>query len=97
MQRSQSGVLIWLPVNRNGKQPGQADLYGHLLFWPEFDGQSQVIINGNPNVSSYDPVTGAELWSQPGVSGDVAPSPAVNSRFVYAVTDYAKLDCHEAG
>jgi outer membrane protein assembly factor BamB len=55
------------------------------------DGQTQVIINGNPNVSSYDPTTGAELWSQPGVSGDVAPSPAVNSRFVYVVTDYAKL------
>jgi outer membrane protein assembly factor BamB len=55
------------------------------------DGQLQVIINGNPNVSSYDPANGVELWSQPGVSGDVAPSLAVNSRFVYAVTDYAKL------
>ncbi|MGD0581673.1 MAG: PQQ-binding-like beta-propeller repeat protein [Bacteroidales bacterium] len=62
-----------------------------------FDGQSQVILNGNPNVSSYDPVTGAELWSQPGVSGDVAPSPAVNSRFVYAVTDYAKLIAMKPG
>ncbi len=61
------------------------------------DGQSQVIINGNPNVSSYDPVTGAELWSQPGVSGDVAPSLAVNSRFVYAVTDYAKLVAMKLG
>ncbi len=55
------------------------------------DGHTQVIINGNPNVSAYDPSTGAELWSLPGVSGDVAPSPAVNSRFIYVVTDYAKL------
>jgi outer membrane protein assembly factor BamB len=56
-----------------------------------FEGKTQVIINGNPNVSAYDPVTGGELWSLPGVTGDVAPSPGVNSRLVYAVTDYAKL------
>jgi len=53
-----------------------------------FDGQPQVLVNGNPNVSSYDPVTGKELWSLPGVSGDVAPSLAVNSSFVYAAVDY---------
>ena len=56
-----------------------------------FEGNTQVIINGNPNVSAYNPVTGEELWSQPGVTGDVAPSPAVNSKMVYAVTDYAQL------
>lgn len=56
-----------------------------------FDGQPQILINGNPEVSSYDPVTGNELWSQPGVSGDVAPSLAANSKLVYAVTDYYKL------
>jgi outer membrane protein assembly factor BamB len=56
-----------------------------------FDNQPQVIINGNPNVSSYDPVTGKELWSLPGVTGDVVPSLAVNSKMVYAVTDYARL------
>jgi outer membrane protein assembly factor BamB len=57
----------------------------------DFDGQSQIIINGNPNVSAYEPETGKELWSQTGVSGDVVPSVAVNSKMVYAVTDYAKL------
>jgi outer membrane protein assembly factor BamB len=56
-----------------------------------FDGQPQIIINGNPNVSSYDPLTGKELWSQEGVTGDVVPSVAVNSKMVFAVTDYAKL------
>jgi outer membrane protein assembly factor BamB len=49
------------------------------------------MINGNPNVSSFDPVTGKELWSLPGVSGDVATSLAVNSKLVYAVADYYKL------
>ena len=56
-----------------------------------FDGTPQIIINGNPEVTAYDPVTGKELWSVECMSGDVAPSAAVNSRFVYAVTDYAKL------
>jgi outer membrane protein assembly factor BamB len=49
------------------------------------------MINGNPDVSSYDPVSGAELWKLPGVSGDVAPSLAVNSKTVFAVTDYSKI------
>jgi outer membrane protein assembly factor BamB len=56
-----------------------------------FDGEPQLLINGNPNVSSYDPVNGNELWSLPGVSGDVVPGLAVNSKMVYAVTDYYKL------
>ena len=56
-----------------------------------FDGKTQVIINGNPNVSGYDASTGAELWSLQGVNGDVAPSAAVNSKLVYAVTDYSRL------
>jgi outer membrane protein assembly factor BamB len=56
-----------------------------------FDGQPQILINGNPNVSSYDPVEGKELWSLPGVSGDVATSLAVNSTMVYAVADYFNI------
>jgi outer membrane protein assembly factor BamB len=56
-----------------------------------FEGQPQIIINGNPNVSSYDPVLGTELWSLPGVSGDVATSPAVNSKMVYVVADYYNI------
>ncbi|MCU0461193.1 MAG: PQQ-binding-like beta-propeller repeat protein [Bacteroidales bacterium] len=53
-----------------------------------FNGEPLVLINGNPNVSAYDPVTGKELWSLPGVSGDVAPSVAVNSKMVFTATDY---------
>jgi outer membrane protein assembly factor BamB len=49
------------------------------------------LINGNPNVSSYDPLSGKELWSLPGVSGDVAPSLAVNSKMVYTALDYYKI------
>jgi len=56
-----------------------------------YDGQPQVIINGDPDVSSYDPLTGKELWRTKGVSNDVTPSPAVNSKFVFIVQNYAKL------
>ena len=43
------------------------------------------------NVAGYDAVTGKQLWSVECMSGDVAPSVAVNSTMVYSVTDYAKL------
>ncbi len=56
-----------------------------------FGGKAQVIINGNPKVSSYDPTNGKELWAVECMSGDVAPSVAVNSTMAFAVTDYAKL------
>ncbi len=62
-----------------------------------FDGQAQVIINGNPYVTGYDPVSGKELWSVDCMYGDVAPSVAVNSRMVYAVTDYVNLVAIEPG
>jgi outer membrane protein assembly factor BamB len=62
-----------------------------------FEGKPQLIINGNPSVSSYDPLTGKELWAVECMSGDVAPSVAVNSTMAYAVTDYAKLAAIKPG
>ena len=62
-----------------------------------FSGKPQLIINGNPNVTAYDPVTGQEMWSVECMSGDVAPSIAVNSTMAYAVTDYAKLAAIKGG
>jgi outer membrane protein assembly factor BamB len=55
------------------------------------------VINGNPNVTSYDVLTGKELWSVECMSGDVAPSLAVNTTMVYSVTDYAKLAAIRGG
>jgi outer membrane protein assembly factor BamB len=62
-----------------------------------FAGEPQVIINGNPMVSAYDPVTGKELWSIEAMSGDVAPSVAVNTTMAYAVSDYVKLAAIKPG
>jgi outer membrane protein assembly factor BamB len=56
-----------------------------------FDDNTQVLINGSPNVSAYDALSGKELWSLPGVKNDVATSLAVNSKMVFTVANYEKL------
>jgi outer membrane protein assembly factor BamB len=77
----ETGELKWETI-RSGRPVNSSPVL------TSFDGQPQLLINGNPNISAYDPVTGKELWSLPGVSGDVAPSLAVNSKFVFAAQDY---------
>jgi outer membrane protein assembly factor BamB len=56
-----------------------------------FDGITQVILTSEPYVISYDPATGKELWSVSCMGGEVGPSVGVNSRYVYAANEYAKL------
>ena len=79
-----SGKIKWETIRR-GHPSWSSPVIGI------FNGEPQVIINGNPAVSAYDPSTGNELWAVDCMSGDVAPSVAVNSTMAYAVTDYAKL------
>jgi outer membrane protein assembly factor BamB len=77
----EKGELKW-ETTRSGRPVNSSPVLAN------FDGQPQLLINGNPNITSYDPVTGKELWTLPGVSGDVAPSLAVNSKMVFAAQDY---------
>ncbi|MFC2154973.1 PQQ-binding-like beta-propeller repeat protein [Acidobacteriota bacterium] len=51
----------------------------------------EVILNSNPFVISYDPLTGRELWRMQCMSGEVAPSPAYADGMVFVVNDYARL------
>jgi outer membrane protein assembly factor BamB len=79
----------------SGDQKWETIRQGHAV-WSSpvmayYSGKSELVINGNPSVSGYDPSTGKELWEVECMSGDVAPSVAVNSTMAYAVTDYAKL------
>jgi outer membrane protein assembly factor BamB len=62
-----------------------------------FGGTPQVVINGNPAVSGFDAGTGKQLWAVECMSGDVAPSVAINSNMAFAVTDYAKLTAIKPG
>ncbi|MQY78853.1 MAG: PQQ-binding-like beta-propeller repeat protein, partial [Bacteroidetes bacterium] len=57
----------------------------------EFNGIIQVILTAEPYVISYDVNTGRELWSIECMSGEVGPSVSVNSRYVFAVNDFAVL------
>lgn len=85
-----SGEIKW-ETPRNGRPAWSSPVIAN------FSGQPQVVINGNPFVSSYDLETGKELWSVECMSGDVAPSVAINSTMAYAVTDYVKLAAIKPG
>jgi outer membrane protein assembly factor BamB len=85
-----SGELKWETARR-----GNATWASPVL--ATFNGETQVIINGNPEVSAFNASTGKELWTIEVLTGDVAPSLAVNSSFVYAVTDYARLAAVKPG
>jgi outer membrane protein assembly factor BamB len=76
-----TGELKWETI-RSGRPVNSSPVLA------SFDGEPQLLINGNPSISAFDPVSGKELWSLPGVSGDVAPSLAVNSKMVFAAQDY---------
>jgi outer membrane protein assembly factor BamB len=80
----ETGNLKW-ETQRTGRAVWSSPVLAY------FSGKPVLIINGNPLVSGYDPLTGKELWELECMSGDVAPSVAVNSTMAYAVTDYAKL------
>ncbi len=53
--------------------------------------RAELILNSNPSVISYDPMTGKELWKVECMMGEVAPSPAFADGMVYAVNEYARL------
>ena len=85
-----TGELKWETLRR-----GRATWASPVI--ATFNGEPQVIINGNPEVTAFNAVTGKELWTIEVLTGDVAPSPAVNSQMVYSVTDYAKLAAIKPG
>jgi outer membrane protein assembly factor BamB len=87
---AETGELKWETI-RQGRPVWSSPVIAY------FGGKPQLVINGNPNVTSYDVLTGKELWSVECMSGDVAPSLAVNSTMVYSVTDYAKLAAIRGG
>jgi outer membrane protein assembly factor BamB len=51
----------------------------------------ELILSSNPNVNSYDPESGKELWSIDCLSGEVGPSVGYEDGMVFAANEYAKL------
>ena len=85
-----TGKMIW-ETPRRGSPVWSSPVVG------TFDGKAQVVINGNPAVTAFDPVDGKELWSVDVLTGDVAPSLAMNGTMVFAVTDYQRLAAIKPG
>lgn len=56
-----------------------------------FDGITQVILSSDPAVISYDANTGEQLWSVDCMSAEVGPSVGINSKYVFAANEFAKL------
>jgi len=56
-----------------------------------FDGVPQVILISEPAVISYNIKTGEQLWSVNCLSGEVGASAGINSKYVFAANEYAKL------
>lgn len=86
--------LIALDLN-TGKQlwetPRQVAISWASPVIARFNGKDQVILTSEPLVISYDITTGKEIWSAMCMSGEVGPSVAVNSKYVFAVNDFARL------
>jgi outer membrane protein assembly factor BamB len=57
----------------------------------ELNGVLQLVLSATPQVAGYDAETGAELWSVDCMSGEVGPSVAVGSGYVFAGNEYATL------
>jgi outer membrane protein assembly factor BamB len=53
--------------------------------------RDEIILNSNPLVTSYDPITGKELWRVDCMDAEVGPSVAYADGFVYAVNEYALM------
>jgi outer membrane protein assembly factor BamB len=55
------------------------------------DRKPQLILMGNPNLTSYDPGSGAQNWAVPFLSGEVASSPCSAGGLVFGASEYASL------
>lgn len=49
----------------------------------------QIVLNSETTVDAYDPITGAQLWTQECLSGEVAPSPGYANGIVLSANEYA--------
>jgi outer membrane protein assembly factor BamB len=56
-----------------------------------------VVLVSDPTVAAYNPLTGQEIWSVSGMSGEVGPSACYDNGIVYAMNEYATLLAIKAG
>ena len=98
-------LLVQFDQNTGGRLLGISGMSGDLVYdvpreveisWASpilvnTGKRTELILNSNPDVASYDPRTGQELWRVRCMQGEIAPSPAYADGWVYAVNEYARL------
>ena len=98
-------LLVQLDQNSGGHLIALKSGTGNLLYHKMRDVQiswaspivvdtgsrAEIILNSNPFVISYDPLSGRELWRMKCMSGEIGPSPAYADGMVYVVNEYARL------
>jgi len=57
----------------------------------------ELLLAAEPSVSSYDPLTGKELWKLDCISGEVGPSLAYANGIVFSVNEYSSLSAIRIG
>ena len=55
------------------------------------DRKPQLILMGNPNMTSYDPNRGTQNWAVKFLSGEVASSPCSSNGLVFGASEYSQL------
>ncbi|MDR1155448.1 MAG: PQQ-binding-like beta-propeller repeat protein [Bacteroidales bacterium] len=55
------------------------------------DKKPQLILMGNPNITSYNPTNGEQNWAVKFLSGEVASSPCSSAGLVFGASEYASL------
>jgi outer membrane protein assembly factor BamB len=55
------------------------------------DKKPQLVLMGNPNITSYNPVNGEQNWTVKFLSGEVASSPCSANGLVFGASEYASL------
>ena len=79
-----SGTEKWSTV-RNSKISWASPILARV------GNQYELILSSSPQVASYDPGNGKELWAIECLTGEVGPSPAFSDGIVFAANEYAKL------
>ena len=57
----------------------------------------ELLLAAEPEVASYDPATGKELWKIDCISGEVGPSVAYANGMVFSINEYSKLAAIKLG
>jgi outer membrane protein assembly factor BamB len=87
--RAKTGEIAW-------EQERTADpSWCSPIVVPGADGRPVLVIGAPEKLDGFDLAKGTPLWSVPGVSGEVAPSPAYWDGHVIVAEEYAPMLCYQ--